>query len=176
MMASESRAGMRPGAAIAADISVVAGKWPPEPALQALAGRSLDAALAVARADGAVPDGATLEVSLVFTDDAAMRELNRKWRGKDSPTNVLSFPQPRMPHAPIGDIVLGFETVKREAGLAGKPLEAHISHLVVHGFLHLLGYDHEIPEDAEHMERLEREGLSMIGIADPYAVTARADD
>ncbi|HSM40081.1 MAG TPA: rRNA maturation RNase YbeY [Afifellaceae bacterium] len=161
---------------VAADIAIEAGEWPAESDLRALSERSLEAACAVALADDSARVGGELEVSLVFTDDAAMRELNRKWRGKDSPTNVLSFPQPPVPHAPIGDIVLGFETVKREAGLAGKPLEAHISHLVVHGFLHLLGYDHEIPEDAEHMERLEREGLSMIGIADPYSVTARVDD
>jgi probable rRNA maturation factor len=164
------------GCTVAADITVEAGEWPAEPDLRSLAERSLGAACAVARADEAARIGRELEVSLVFTDDAAMRELNRKWRGKDSPTNVLSFPQPPVPHAPIGDIVLGYETVKREAGLAGKPLDAHISHLVVHGFLHLLGYDHENPEDADRMERLEREGLSMIGIADPYAVTARADD
>lgn len=164
------------GCSVVADISIEAGEWPAEADLRSLAERSLQAACAVARTDSAVRIDRNLEVSLVFTDDAAIRELNRKWRGKDSPTNVLSFPQPQVPHAPIGDIVLGFETIKREAGLAGRPLEAHISHLVVHGFLHLLGYDHEIPEDAEHMERLEREGLSMIGIADPYAVTARADD
>jgi probable rRNA maturation factor len=164
------------GCAVAADIVIEAGGWPPAPELRALAERSLQAACSVALADDAANTDRELEVSLVFTDDAAIRELNRKWRGKDNPTNVLSFPQPPVPHVPIGDIVLGFETVKREAGLAGRPLEAHISHLVVHGFLHLMGYDHENPDDAEHMERLEREGLSMIGIADPYAVTARADD
>lgn len=175
-MAAERGARERSGRAFAADMSVLAGDWPSEPALLALAERSLDAACTVAGVEGAVPDGANLEVSLVFTDDAGIRELNRKWRGRDRPTNVLSFPQPPVPHAPLGDIVLGFETVQREAALEDKPLEAHISHLIVHGFLHLLGYDHENPENAEHMERLEREGLSMIGIADPYAVTARADD
>jgi len=170
--------------AIAVDIIVQAGAWPEEAHLRALAERSLEAACQAAIADGAAEFSAESEVSLVFTDDAAMRELNRQWRDRDRPTNVLSFPQSQARSQAmsglIGDIVLGFETVQREAALEGKPLDDHIAHLVVHGFLHLLGYDHENEEDADHMERLEREGLGRIGIADPYAADAKtsamADD
>jgi probable rRNA maturation factor len=169
----------RPGAADCAlviDIAIQAGQWPDEAHLRELAGRSLAAACQTAIADGAVLPGPPAEVSLVFTDDAALRKLNRDWRGKDRPTNVLSFPQTQHLSGMMGDIVLGCETVRREAALEDKAIDAHIAHLVVHGFLHLLGYDHENAEDADHMERLEREGLSKIGIADPYAISARADD
>ena len=107
------------------------------------------------------------ELSLVFTDDAAIQRLNRDYRGKDKPTNVLSFPQSGGPL--LGDIVLAWETVSREAGLAEKPVKAHMAHLIVHGFLHLLGYDHEADEEAEEMEALERAALRRMGIADPYA-------
>ena len=173
-MGSERRSGDAVSCAIAVDLTVQAGAWPTEPHLRALAERSLEAACQAAIADGAAPPGPGAEVSLVFTDDAAVRELNRQWRGKDRPTNVLSFSQSRAMTGLIGDVVLGFETVSREAGLEGKPLDDHIAHLVVHGFLHLVGYDHEDDEDAEHMERLEREGLSRIGIADPYLANADA--
>jgi probable rRNA maturation factor len=103
----------------------------------------------------------------LFTNDAAMRKLNAEWRGKDKPTNVLSFPAARGPL--LGDIALAAETVAREARLADKPLEDHIAHLIIHGFLHLLGYDHEVERQAEEMEALERSALSRMGIADPYA-------
>jgi probable rRNA maturation factor len=112
------------------------------------------------------------ELSVVLTDDAEQRELNRQWRGFDKSTNVLSFPQIE-PFAPIsgllGDITLARETVEREAEEMGITLEAHFTHLVVHGFLHLLGYDHIEDEDAEEMEGLETEILARLGIADPYA-------
>ena len=110
------------------------------------------------------------ELSLVLSDDAAMRTLNREWRGKDRPTNVLSFAtgEATLP----GDIVLAFETVAREATEQGKPLPDHLRHLVVHGVLHLLGHDHEAQEEAERMEALETSILAGLGIADPYAETA----
>ena len=111
------------------------------------------------------------EVSILFTDNAAVQRLNAQYRGKDKPTNVLSFPQSAGPL--LGDIVLAYETVRDEAGLAGKPIQAHMAHLIIHGFLHLLGYDHEREDEAETMEALEREALEKIGIADPYA--ARSD-
>ncbi len=155
------------------DVVVQAGDWPEERRLQRLAARSVSAAAAVlppssASRPGIRPDAsATPELSIVFTDDAAIRRLNAEWRGKDKPTNVLSFPQA---HGPLlGDIVLGFETVRDEAALAGKALEAHMGHLIVHGFLHLVGYDHEAEGDAEAMEALERAALERMGIADPYA-------
>lgn len=118
--------------------------------------------------------GGRSELSVVFTDDAAVRELNAGWRGKDKPTNVLSFPafstSPDAPLPPmLGDIVLAAETVAREAALEGKPLANHITHLVVHGLLHLLGYDHETDAEAEEMEALERAALARLAIPDPYA-------
>jgi probable rRNA maturation factor len=156
----------------AIDIAVEAGDWPPKPALRRLAQRAVAAAVAaVSPPSLAAGEKPAFELSIVFTDDSAMRRLNAKWRGKDKPTNVLSFPQ--APGALLGDIVLAAETVKREAALADKRLEDHIAHLIIHGFLHLLGYDHESGGDAEEMEQLERVALARIGIADPYAAAQR---
>jgi probable rRNA maturation factor len=103
-----------------------------------------------------------------------MRRLNKTWRGKDKPTNVLSFPQaggafPQKRGLLLGDVILAAETVAREAALAEKPLEDHMAHLIIHGFLHLLGYDHQVEADAEKMEQLERVALKRLGISDPYA-------
>ncbi len=112
------------------------------------------------------------EVTVVLTDDAEQRELNQQWRGFDKSTNVLSFPQLE-PFSPVaglvGDITLARETVEREAAEMGISLEAHFTHLVVHGFLHLLGYDHIEEADAVKMESLETKILASLGIADPYA-------
>jgi probable rRNA maturation factor len=116
------------------------------------------------------------EVSVALADDAQIRELNRQWRGKDSATNVLSFPAPDGPAEDarfLGDVILAFETIEREAADEAKPLAHHVAHLAVHGTLHLLGYDHENDSDAERMERREREILARIGVPDPYASTAR---
>ncbi|MCC6949207.1 MAG: rRNA maturation RNase YbeY [Bradyrhizobiaceae bacterium] len=113
-------------------------------------------------------------VSVVLTDDARMRALNRAWRGKDAPTNVLSFPAAEDPHEAarfLGDIVLAIETIEREAADECKPLSQHLAHLAVHGTLHLLGFDHERDEDADTMERREREILAALGVPDPYAAT-----
>ncbi|MFO1072985.1 MAG: rRNA maturation RNase YbeY [Geminicoccaceae bacterium] len=117
--------------------------------------------------------GAVHETSVLLADDARVRELNRDWRGKDAPTNVLSFPaedEPPVPGVPalLGDVVLALETVRREALAEGKPLADHASHLLVHGTLHLLGYDHEVEAEAERMEAREVELLALLGIADPY--------
>jgi probable rRNA maturation factor len=114
-------------------------------------------------------------VSLLFTNDAAMQALNQKWRGKDKPTNVLSFPSGDGPAGSdiemLGDIALALETVTREAEGEGKTFDHHLTHLLVHGFLHLLGYDHETgEEDAEEMETLERAILAHLAISDPYAI------
>lgn len=113
------------------------------------------------------------EVAVVLTDDAAIRVLNRDWRKLDEPTNVLSFPAPAHPgksEAPalLGDIVIAYETTAREAVAEGKPFSHHLAHLAVHGFLHLLGYDHESDADAQDMERLEARILARLGVADPY--------
>lgn len=115
------------------------------------------------------------EVSVVLADDNLLRRLNRRWLRVDKPTNVLSFPalerEPAPPGAPLllGDVVLAFETVSREAAQQRKPLADHLRHLIVHGVLHLLGYDHDFPTEAEQMEALETTVLAGLGVADPYA-------
>ena len=112
------------------------------------------------------------ELSILLTDDAEQQELNRTWRGKDSPTNVLSFPQIE-PFGPVvgllGDITLAYETLEREANELGKSFADHFTHLVVHGFLHILGHDHLVEEEALRMEGLETQILASLGIEDPYA-------
>ncbi len=110
------------------------------------------------------------ELAIVLTDDSAIRLLNRAWRGVDAATNVLAFPTNRAGGEPplIGDIVLAYETIAREARAGRKPFVHHVAHLAVHGFLHLLGYDHVRAEDAEAMERAERGILRRLAIPDPY--------
>jgi len=145
------------------EFSVESPRWDAAAGAQQTIRTAIEAALA---GEGAC------EVSVVLTDDARMRALNRAWRGKDAPTNVLSFPAPEDPHQEVrflGDVVLAFETIKREAADEKKPLSHHLAHLAVHGTLHLLGFDHERDEDAERMERREREILSTFGVPDPYA-------
>jgi len=113
------------------------------------------------------------EVSLLLCDDARIREINREWRGLDKPTNVLSFPaapKEALAKSPmVGDIAVAFETVTREAQEEGKTFADHYAHMIVHGFLHLVGYDHESDAEAEEMEALEIRILGELGIADPYA-------
>ncbi|HEX2216767.1 MAG TPA: rRNA maturation RNase YbeY [Xanthobacteraceae bacterium] len=114
------------------------------------------------------------ELTVVLTDDAAIQALNRQWRSADRPTNVLSFPAPELPTAGdalrfLGDIVIAYEYLGREAVLEGRPPLAHLAHLTVHGFLHLLGYDHATDDEAELMERLEARILAALGLPDPYA-------
>ncbi len=154
---------------VAADILIEAGTWPGKPRLARMVDAALDAALAAARP----PLAAGAEVGIVFTDDAHVRALNRTYRGKDKPTNVLSFPAAPVEKGrfgpPLGDIVLAGETVAAEAAREGLALEAHATHLIVHGFLHLLGYDHVRDDDAAIMESLETSILSRLGIADPYS-------
>jgi probable rRNA maturation factor len=129
----------------------------------------------------AAPWLARAEVGIVLDDDAAVRRLNAAHRGKDRATDVLSFPTfdrileaapghlPAGP-LPLGDVVLALETVRADAEAGAKSLADHLSHLVVHGCLHLLGYDHQKPGDAELMEEMERRILARLGIADPYVV------
>jgi probable rRNA maturation factor len=115
------------------------------------------------------------EINLLLTNDIAMQEINKCWRGVDKPTNVLSFPAaamkslpPDAPH-PLGDIVLAYETLEQEAARQGKPIRDHVTHLFLHGLLHLLGYDHETDADAKVMETKERNVLAAIGLPDPYS-------
>ncbi|HEY9011606.1 MAG TPA: rRNA maturation RNase YbeY [Devosia sp.] len=111
------------------------------------------------------------ELSIVLMDDASQQELNKEWRGIDKPTNVLSFPQIE-PFSPVlgilGDITLARETLEREAVEQGVNFTDHFTHLVVHGFLHILGYDHVDENEALVMEGLETQILATLGIADPY--------
>ena len=150
------------------DISVEAGNWPDEASLTRLVDRAVKAAFAETGVAG------RSELSLVFSDDAHIRTLNAGWRGKDKPTNVLSFPAfPLVQGAPLppmlGDIVLAAETVAREAALEDKPVENHITHLVIHGLLHWVGNDNETDAEAEAMEAIERAALARLAIPDPYA-------
>jgi probable rRNA maturation factor len=115
----------------------------------------------------AAGEGARGAVAVLFTDDGALRMLNKSWRGKDTPTNVLSFPAPEGFGA-LGDIALALETVCAEARAQGKTVDAHAAHLLAHGFLHLVGYDHVEDAAADSMEARERAILSGLGIADPY--------
>jgi probable rRNA maturation factor len=112
------------------------------------------------------------ELAIVLTDDSAIRQLNRLWRGIDAPTNVLSFPaaatQVGDEPAHLGDIVLAYQTIAREARAERKPLVHHVAHLTVHGYLHLMGYNHDRDDDAEVMEQAERDILRCLAIPDPY--------
>ena len=154
------------------DLAVEDARWETAiPGLEALVARAVEAGLAIAPEK---PDG-HVAVSVLQTDDAAVQDLNRTWRGKDKPTNVLSFPaapQPRHDEAatPLGDVVLAYETLVRESAEQSKPLQNHLAHLLVHGTLHCLGQDHEIGEaEADAMEALEVAALATLGIPDPYA-------
>ncbi|SCX06125.1 Endoribonuclease YbeY [Agrobacterium sp. DSM 25558] len=156
-------------------ISVEADNWPSEDELFKLTSRVLDPAVDFLKSEEKQPFPRTpTELSLVFTDDASIREINAEWREKDKPTNVLSFPayplEPgSMPGPMLGDIVIARETVEREALDLDKSFEDHLTHLLVHGFLHLFGYDHMDAEEAEEMEGLETRILAKLGLSDPYA-------
>ncbi|MEP9354576.1 rRNA maturation RNase YbeY [Xanthobacter sp. KR7-65] len=141
------------------------------PQAEAVAVKACEAALAALGEAVPVP----CEVAITLTDDARIRVLNRDWRGMDKPTNVLSFPQPDLPEGadapqPLGDIIVALQTLAAEAAAEGKAAENHLAHLVVHGTLHLMGYDHIEDHEAEEMEALEREILAGLGIADPYGL------
>jgi probable rRNA maturation factor len=160
------------------EVLVVADGWHTEPEAEAVIHRAIAAAAEIADADVG-----EAELAVMLTDDAGIRTLNSNWRGIDKPTNVLSFPAlqptgsggaddtPRM----LGDIAIAYQTTRKEADDEQKPFDHHLSHLAVHGFLHLIGYDHEQDADAEAMEALEREILAQLGIPDPYADRERMD-
>jgi probable rRNA maturation factor len=158
---------------LAIDISRNTEGWPDS--LDARADEAVRAALTASKAKLSGP----AELSIVLTDDAEQRVLNRDWRGIDKPTNVLSFPQIE-PFGPVsgivGDIILARETLEREAAEQGISVEDHFTHLVVHGFLHLLGYDHVKDDEALAMEGLETQILASLGVADPYAQEPYAED
>jgi probable rRNA maturation factor len=167
-----------PSVTIAVDVRA-AGWRRASPGVEAAVREAATAALRAGANTHAAPEG--VEVSLVLADDAAIRMLNRDYRGRDAPTNVLAFPQHESFGEPafggpahagpvlLGDVVLALETVRREAAAQGKSTVDHARHLVVHGILHLLGYDHDAESDAADMERRETAILAGLGIADPYA-------
>lgn len=128
------------------------------PEAETVAARAAMAALGTVQGD----------VVVLLTDDAAVQDLNARFRDRDRPTNVLSFPAADSAAPHLGDLVLGFGVCRDEAGVQGKSLADHLSHLVVHGVLHLLGRDHEDDAEAEAMEAEERTILAGIGVSDPY--------
>jgi probable rRNA maturation factor len=150
------------------------------------AARGAEATVRSALTEAAIAIGTDFRnrtLAVLLTDDAAMRRLNAQWRGIDKPTNVLSFPalQPTGAGTPddaprmLGDIAIAYQTTRMEADEEQKPFDHHLSHLAIHGFLHLIGYDHENDDDAEAMETLEQEILAQLGIPDPYADRERMD-
>jgi probable rRNA maturation factor len=160
------------------EVLVVAECWQNETDAEAVIHRAIATAAEIADADVG-----EAELAVMLTDDAGIRTLNNNWRGIDRPTNVLSFPalQPTGPSSPddaprmLGDIAIAYETMHREARDEQKPFDHHLSHLAVHGFLHLIGYDHENDADAEIMETLESKILAQLGIPDPYTDRERVD-
>ncbi len=161
--AREPRAASKASASVKIDIRIESDLWKAERAITTIARR------AIAKA-AAVMARSRCELSVLLTDDPSIRVLNSDWRGVDAPTNVLSFPAPRAAgdRPFIGDIVLAYETVAAEAQAERKPFAHHFAHLCVHGFLHLLGYDHVRKKDAEVMEEAERDILRRLRIPDPY--------
>ncbi len=172
--------GASPVSGLDIDIMCEAGDWPHD--ATEIVRRAAEHAYVVA----GPPDDA--ELCVVLANDAFVKELNKTWRGKDRPTNVLSFPTGAIPFAVggeplidigphlLGDVVLALETIAHEAADQKKTFSHHLAHLVVHGVLHLLGQDHEEDDEAEEMEALERDILEDLDIEDPYAGERGAAD
>jgi probable rRNA maturation factor len=152
----------------AVDVMVQSRRWTAQPRAASIVRKAIAAAAKAASTRRA-------ELAIVLTDDSAIQALNREWRGHDAPTNVLSFPAQQQTRAQrgapvaLGDIVIAYQTTAREAVSEGKPFRNHLAHLAIHGFLHLLGYDHETDGEADAMERLEVRILKRIDVPDPYA-------
>ncbi len=143
--------------------------WPDDGVLDAAAGRIT----------ALLPEDARGSITFAFCDDAHVRTLNHAWRGKDAPTNVLSFPDGDADEdgrVHLGDVILAYETLAREAGALDIAFDDHLAHLLLHGCLHLLGYDHITDDDAAAMEGLETRLLAKLGIKDPYQDGAKALD
>ncbi len=150
-------------------------RWRASPGIGKVIRRAIKVALETSGAQ--IRDRA--EVSVLLADDRELSVLNERWRGLARPTNVLSFPAAapeKIAAAPLlGDIAMAFETVEKEAAEQGKTFADHAAHLAVHGFLHLLGFDHQSAGEADRMEALEIRALARLAIADPYASRAAAD-
>jgi probable rRNA maturation factor len=136
--------------------------------IDALCQRAFDTAAKFAPASGTV--------SLLLADDGVLQQLNRDFRGKDKPTDVLSFPALPMDRPLLGDIAVAYGVASRDAALQGKALGDHLTHLLIHGYLHLLGHDHETPAEAALMEGLEIEALASLCIANPYLLSDTVSD
>ncbi len=151
------------GNAAKLDILLESGLWKEPGKVKSFLRRAIGQAAATLSTGG-------VEIAVVLTDNSATRLLNWQWRGIDAATNVLSFPSELSGgnRRFVGDIVLAQQTIAREANTERKPFAHHLAHLAVHGFLHLLGYDHENNKDAAVMERLERKVLRRLAIPDPY--------
>jgi probable rRNA maturation factor len=154
---------------VSLDISIPSPQWRGLARARSLARETV----AACAADSGMPGVDRAEVSLCLADDAELRALNARFRGMDAPTNVLSFPSSAQTRAGkvmvLGDIALAYETLSREANALDAPLADHFRHLIVHGFLHLVGYDHRTDKEAKVMEALEVRILTRLGLADPYA-------
>jgi probable rRNA maturation factor len=157
-------------AAPAIDILVQSPLWSAQP----LAEQTVREAIVAASATISTKNG---ELSIVLTDDSSIRALNRQWRGIDKPTNVLSFPGLGLDDGPrmFGDIVIAYETLKQECEQEQREFLHHLAHLAVHGFLHLIGYDHETDAEADKMEGLESRIMTRLNLPDPYRTTLTAD-
>jgi probable rRNA maturation factor len=165
------------------EVLVVADCWQAQGDAEAVIHRAIATAAGFVEADLAEKGFGEAELAVMLTDDSGIRTLNLNWRGIDKPTNVLSFPAsaptgrrgPDDAPAMLGDIAIAYQTTRREADDEQRPFEHHLSHLAVHGFLHLIGYDHENDADADTMEALETEILAQLGIPDPYGNRERTD-
>jgi probable rRNA maturation factor len=154
-------AAQRQAAAVTIEVVTQSEGWSAHPGAEDAVRRAIGKAAAL--------EGRPGEVAVLLTDDAAIRAMNSTWRGIDKPTNVLSFPagESAMPH--LGDIAIARETLERESAAENKAFLDHLAHLSIHGYLHLIGFDHETDREAERMEHLETRILASLGIADPYA-------
>jgi probable rRNA maturation factor len=151
----------RKAASVIVDVVTQSELWSAHPDAEDLVRRAIEKAAAFENKSG--------EVAVLLTDDATIRGMNATWRGLDKPTNVLSFPAGESAAPHLGDIAIACETVERESAAENKTFFDHLAHLSIHGYLHLIGFDHETDREAERMEHLETRILASLGIADPYA-------
>ncbi len=151
----------RKAASVTVDVVTQSELWSAHPDAEDLVRRAIGKAAAFENKSG--------EVAVLLTDDATIRGMNATWRGLDKPTNVLSFPAGESATPHLGDIAIACETVERESAAENKTFFDHLAHLSIHGYLHLIGFDHETDREAERMEHLETRILASLGIADPYA-------
>ncbi len=161
-----ARAAQPAAASVTVDVVTQCDLWSARAGAEDVVRRAIEQAAAFA---GLGAESGPGEVAVLLTDDASIGAMNATWRGLDKPTNVLSFPAGTSGHPHLGDIAIAFETVAREADEENKGFFDHLAHLSIHGYLHLIGFDHEADREAERMEHLETRILASLSIADPYA-------